>query len=185
MTDSAILPPAPPEPPRNSYLSVLAPGFLWRLNRTLADANTKLHDLGYAFRFGVFETIRSDARQQWLFGSGRTYAGRWLTNAQSAQYSWHGFALAADCVPRPLTADGSLGDWTWDVRAGIWTILFDAATNNGCTTGLHWPSPNEDMDHIQPAGVRVSPSHLSRDAYASGGLSAVWEATGMTQGRPA
>ena len=176
-TVASTLPPPLPEPPRDADISKLAPGFLWRLNRTLADANTKLHDLGYAYRFEVFEAVRSDERQKWLFGSGRTYQGAWLTNVQSAQYGWHFFGLAADCVPRPVLADGSLGDFTWDVRAGVWTILYDAATNNGCTTGLHWQSVDED--HVQPAGVRESPSHLSREAYASGGLPAVWAATGM------
>lgn len=178
-TPAVVLPPAPPEPARSSDLSKLAPGFLWRLNRTLADANTKLHDLGYAFRFGVFEAVRSDERQKWLFASGRTYRGGWKTNVQSALYGWHFFGEAADCVPRPVLADGTLGDWTWNVRAGTWTILFDAATANGCTTGLHWH--NEDAPHVQPAGVRESPSRLSREAYASGGLPAVWEATGMTK----
>jgi len=176
---SATLPAAPPEPPRDADISKLSPGFLWRLNRTLAAANTQLHDLGYKYRFQVFEAVRSDARQQWLFGSGRTYRGPWLTNAESAQYSWHFFGNASDIVPRPILADGTLGDWTWDVRAGIWVVLYDAATANGCTTGLHWT--DEDACHVQPAGVRISPSVRSRELYQAGGLPAVWTATGMAK----
>ena len=184
MTDSAasgVLPAPPPEPPRCSDVSQLAPGFQWRLGLTLKDANARLQKAGVPYRFGVFETTRSDERQQWLFGSGRTYRGAWLTNVQSAEYGWHFFGEAADCVPRPLHADGSLGDFTWDVPQSVWQTLFDAATANGCTTGLHWRS--EDEDHVQPSGVRTSPSALSRQLYASRGLEAVWEATGMLKGK--
>ena len=179
MTDSAALPHAPPEPPRCSDVARLAPGFQWRLGLVLRDANRALVKAGSLFRFDVFETARSDERQKWLFGSGRTYRGEWLTNAQDAEHGWHFFGLAADCVPRPLHADGTLGDFTWDVGQSVWQALFDAATNNGCTTGLHWTSV--DADHVQPSGIRTSPSPLSRSLYATGGLPAVWDATGMAK----
>lgn len=179
MTDSSALPPAPPEPPRCSDVGQLAPGFQWRMGLVLKDANARLVALRLPYQFDVFETTRSNERQEWLFGSGRTYRGEWLTNAQDAEHGWHFFGLGADTVPRPLHADGSLGDFTWDVGQSVWQILFNAATNNGCTTGLYWT--HADMDHVQPAGIRVSPSPLSRDAYATGGLPAVWAATGMAK----
>lgn len=173
------LPPAPPEPQRCSDVGQLAPGFQWRLGLVLKDANARLAKAGAPYRFDVFETVRTNERQEWLFGSGRTYRGSWLTNASTAEYGWHFFGLGADCVPRPVLADGSLGDFTWDVPQSVWQTLHDAANANGCTTGLNWTSI--DADHVQPSGIRISPSALSRSLYASGGLQAVWAATGMTK----
>lgn len=175
----STLPPRPPEPPRSSDVTQLAPGFQWRLGLVLKDANARCVALGLGYRFELFEGVRTDERQEWLFGSGRTYEGPWLTNAQTAERGWHFFAMAGDCVPRRIAADGTLGDFTWDGPAQLWQILHAAATANGCTTGLNWL--HVDADHVQPSGVRVSPSALSRQLYASGGLDAVWAATGIAK----
>jgi hypothetical protein len=169
--------PKPPEPPIQRNVAELAPGFQWRLGLVLKDANDRLAALNLKYRFEVFEGLRTNERQEWLYNSGRTYEGPWLTNAASAEESWHFFGLGADCVPRPILADGSLGDFTWDVPQAIWTTLYNAAQANGCTTGLHWP--HTDMDHVQPAGVRISPSMIARSLYKTGGLEAVWKATAM------
>ena len=173
-----MLGPRPPEPARCSDEHTLAPGFQILVRKVIAAANVKLAERGYHFQFQSFECARSGARQHWLFGSGRTYAGPWLTNSDSCFTSWHGFGLADDVVPRAVHTDGSFGDFTWDVPAGVWAVLYEAATENGCTTGLHWHS--QDDDHVQPANVKVSPSDNARELFANGGLPAVWAACGYS-----
>lgn len=167
-----MLGPPPPEPRRDADPTHLAPWFAAKLTRVIDRANVQLAVHSYLFRFALFEGWRSNERQQWLYGSSRTYRGRWLTNAQSCFKSWHGFGLASDVVPRVLLADGSLGDFTWDVPAGVWAILYDAAVAEGCTTGLHWHSVDED--HVQPDNVKTTPSPAALAYYHTGGLAEVW-----------
>lgn len=168
-----MLPPAPPEPPRQAGLDLIAPWFQELLMRTITRGNELLEAHGYYYRFQPFETRRTDARQRWLYGASRTYRGGWLTNASSCYASWHGYGLAADVVPRILHSDGSAGDFTWDIPPGVWALLHQAASEHGCTTGLHWHS--QDADHVQPANIRISPSIIALNTMHRGGVEAVWE----------
>lgn len=177
-----MLPPAPAEPPRDNNPDHLAPWFRGMIYNVVAAANQLLDAHGYDnLQFDMFEGLRSNERQEWLYGSGRTYRGAWCTNAATNAKSWHGFGLAADIVPRPVIISSqwgggkTLGDFTWDCDAGVWALLNQAALANGCITGIHWHSVDEP--HVQPACVPVTPTDEMRSVRDTKSLADVWDLT--------
>lgn len=166
--------PAPPaEVPVESSLHVLAPRFREAVQRVCAD----LVAWGYTPR--VFETLRSDARQQFLHGFGRAYDdGRGVvTHSRTADDTWHGFGLAVDIIcARQL----------WNAPRDFWEVLGTSARRHGLVWGAdwngNWSSADErfvDRPHIQwGAPMRRSPSARAVELRRQGGNPAVWAEVG-------
>jgi hypothetical protein len=71
----------------------LYPAFRDKLNRVLTAVALKT---GGPWR--IAEGFRSNERQLWLYASGRTRPGPWLTSMRTPKH--HGSGLAADCYPK-------------------------------------------------------------------------------------
>lgn len=163
-------------------LSNLAPAFKLRIDRVLADMQAKGHD---AF---VFEAVRTQERQWWIFGCGRTAAectqhgvpaeyafpeGTKVTNAASFVASVHGHGLACDIISKAKL---------WNVSAQFKADLAEAAKAHGLTWGGWWKSP-VDWPHVQFPLLRnghvfAGPSAADRERTAKQGMRATWLAYG-------
>lgn len=172
------LPKPPAEVPREHALDGLAPRFRDAIDRMLAELHAEGHDSV------VFETLRTNERQSYLYGFGRDYDdGRGVvTKAATAWGGWHFYGLAVDVIHRTLA---------WDAPESFWTALRVAARQQGLTSGDDWdrdgipvePDPDEcvsDRPHVQwwCPGMRVSPSVHARALYERGGLALVWHTLG-------
>lgn len=153
----------PPEVPVQRSLTLCAPKFASAVTALVAHLNGGLTEM-------VFETLRTEARQTFLYGFGRDYDdGRGkVTNARSALYSWHGFGLAVDVVEKDATP--------WNAPPTFWNAIGDAADATGLTWGGRWSKP--DLPHVQWGGCPASPSDADRALFASGGMEAVWRKYG-------
>ena len=110
----------------------------------------------------VFETLRTDDRQRFLYGFGREYDdGRGVvTNSRTAMDTWHGFGLAVDIVDRAKL---------WNAPDDFWWVLGTSARRHGLVWGAdwngNWSSADErfmDRPHIQWGnGMRRRPSALT------------------------
>lgn len=142
-------------------LDGLAPKFRAAVEAALAECQEKNLDAI------VYESLRSDELQKLYYARGRTEIppDYTVTNAKSAQYSWHFFGLGVDVISKSKRWDVS-DDW----RAKVSAIF----THHMCAAGAYWPHP--DYPHYQWYLCRRSPSDEARRLYAQGGLPAVWRA---------
>src|ERR1035437_5224520 len=99
----------PPEPQRIHSLDDCAPQFAAALAAAVAEVPNAV----------IFETLRTNERQAWLAGFGVLYDdGRGVvTHAQTAEYGWHFFGLAADVIHARME---------WNAPDSWWTALADA-----------------------------------------------------------
>lgn len=150
----------------DARLSALAPRFRVALLIMLGQERVAGRE------WGISETIRNDARQRYLYASGRTRPGPILTNARTVWQTWHGYGLAADLYPK----------WGWDkVTRDEWALLALACRRNGLATGLAWTSVGGgDGDHVQWGELRVSPSPLATLYLSVGGLPYLWRRVGAS-----
>lgn len=150
----------PPEPKRVDSLLPLAPKFRAAVEAIVAD----MHAAGFKVR--VFETLRTNERQEFLHGFGRLYDdGRGpVTKAKTAEHGWHFFGLAADLVED----DGT----PWLAPQAFWQALGAAAELHDCTWGGRWTIV--DLPHVQFGTLRTSPSPRAMQLYEQGGFEAVW-----------
>lgn len=162
------LPTPPREIPVNASLDVLAPAFRARVELVLAD----MRAWGYTPR--VFETLRTNARQNYLYGFGREYDdGRGVvTHSQTVGDTWHGFGLAVDIVCAVKL---------WGAKPDFWYVLGTSARRHGLVWGgdwnNDWNSADErfmDRPHIQWGNMRRSPSLNASAILTRGGMIAVW-----------
>lgn len=158
------LPKPPAEVPRVSSLDGLAPKFRKSVEAIL----TEMRAAGFKCR--VFESLRTNERQAFLYGFGREYDdGRGpVTKVPTADRGWHFYGLAVDIVEDDATP--------WNASQLFWQTLGLTAEEHNCTWGGRWQMV--DLPHIQWANCRVSPSQRARDLYSSGGLTAVWSEVG-------
>lgn len=155
----------PPEPARIATLDGIAPAVAAAARRTLVDmaANGKPAVLA--------ETLRTAARQAWLYGFGRLYDdGRGIvTNVDDPFTGWHPLGLAVDF-------------WSatdeWHPGSDFWQLLYTVGARYGLRAGIHIRPGGGDAPHMQWQGCRVSPTWRSRALYKVGGLPAVWRAVG-------
>jgi hypothetical protein len=154
------LPLPPAEVPRQSSLDRLAPAFRRAVEAVLADVP----------RTRVFETLRTEERQAYLYGFGRQYDdGRGpVTKAKSALNGWHAFGLAADIVENDATP--------WTAPNAFWQSLGLAYEKHGCVWGGRWRVV--DLPHGQWQGCTVSPDAYIREMYQRDGIEAIWGEVG-------
>jgi len=156
MTTIRRLPAPTATVPVQRGLDGLAPRFREKLERLL-------EMVPYA---SVAETLRTDARQQFLFGFGRTWDdGRGIvTHSETALDTWHHYGLAADLVHR---------NKGWEAPQAWWQELGTAAKALGLEWGGDWTF--RDYPHVQwGAPMRRSPSPSAAQLLAAGGTPAVW-----------
>jgi hypothetical protein len=159
------LPPPPAEPPTIHATEHLAPRFRDALALVCLDlAHASFHPV-------LRETLRTDARQAWLYEFGRTWDdGRGIvTNARSAFTSWHGYGLAAD-----------VGDRRYEPGqepSAFWCALERFAIARRLASGAEWQFC--DRPHLQWGHpMRVSPTARAAELLAAGGVEAVWREVG-------
>lgn len=159
------LPPPPDEPQRITSLDTLAPKFRAALEACLDGVRKAGYDPI------VWETLRTGARQQWIYGFGREWDdGRGVvSHSADADESWHAFGLAADVVSRSKL---------WNAPTEFWKVLGREAKANGLFWGGDFDS-FPDRPHIQfGEPMRRSPSPRAARLMASGGFDAVWKEVG-------
>lgn len=156
--------PPVPEPPRISSLEGLAPKFRYAVEHVLADVRAA------GYRIKVFETIRTNERQKYLYGFGREYDdGRGpVTKVSHADLGWHFYGMAADLVEDDATP--------WTAPQSFWQTLGKAAEKHGCKWGGRWTTV--DLPHIQFGKCKTTPSAESRTLYAQGGRELLWRKVG-------
>ncbi len=149
----------PPEPPRISSVSVLAPKVFAALSAVLVEVPDAI----------VYETERTDARQRWLFGMGREWNdGRGIvTYSANGDHSWHRWRVAADLIHKDLG---------WDAPKHWWDTLGAAYEKHGLAWGGRW------LQHDLPHGYwhlcKPSPSSETPRIFAAGGFPALWKVLG-------
>lgn len=151
----------PAEPPRIHSLDDCAPQFAAAVEQVLLAVPNAV----------VFESLRTDERQAWLYGFGRDYDdGRGLvTHAETAENGWHFFGLAVDIIHQRKE---------WDAGDAWFTSLGEAYEAHGLTWGGRWKM--RDLPHGQHGKCRTTPSDEARSLYRSGGNEAVWDAVGAS-----
>lgn len=164
------LPLPPAEVPVQSDMSLLAPRFREAVGRVIADMRV------WEYTPVVFETLRTNERQAFLYGFGRDYDdGRGtVTQSATAHDTWHGYGLAVDiiCMRRK-----------WSAAPDFWHVLGTSARRHGLVWGGDWNGDWSisdesfvDRPHIQWGAMRRSPSSKAVELKKSGGLIEVWNA---------
>lgn len=157
--------------------SKLAPKFNERLDQLLLFMEQNGHD---PF---IYEAVRTNERQEFLYGFGREYDdGRGIvTHSRTAQNTWHFYGLAVDIISKSKLWNAPQKFWD-DLRTGCY--LF------GLRHGDDWDmdgvpvrrDPDEsfsDKPHVQwGKPMRRSPSPRAAELYQAGGLRAVWREVG-------
>ena len=173
MSNATRLPKPPAEVPVQRSLDGLAPKFRAAIERVLEQMRDNGHD---PF---VFETLRTEARQSFIFGFGREYDdGRGIvTHSESAIDTWHGYGLAVDIICRRTL---------WGASRQFWLSLGAACASEGLVWGADWNGNGRtdderfvDRPHVQWGnGMRRSPSSRAVALQQQGGNAAVWAAVG-------
>jgi hypothetical protein len=145
-------------------LDVLAPRFRIAVEEALAECAAKGYD---AY---VYESLRSNELQEIYYRRGRPPSAEYpapVTNAKTADRSWHFFGLAVDVISQSQK---------WSAPEAWWKAVAEIFRANGCKSGYYWARC--DKPHHQWGKCRVTPSPRARALYSEGGLEAVWEEVG-------
>ena len=125
---------------------MLHPAFRNKALRTVARLNAE------GIPFGLYEGMRAPWRQNHLYASGRSRAGRFLTPVQAWE-SLHQYGLAADFV---LALEGR---WSWDddgAHAHMWDRLEAVGADEGLVS-----RPGE-RPHLQLADLDLAELRAGR-----------------------
>lgn len=114
-------------------IGLLYPPFRDKLEALVRNVNAEQAVKDAGVEFDIFETIRTDLRQAWLFENGKT---------KLKEAGTHKYGVAADVVPKVR------GQWTWSVPQGIWMLLGKHAKLLGLVWGGDWKTI-VDCPHIQ------------------------------------
>lgn len=167
--------PKPPEATaaqqRNGSVELLPTGFRQQLTALLA----RMEQDG--FDPIVWETLRTDERQEFLYGFGRLYDDHpeprgIVTNAKTGVLSYHRYGLAADIVSRRFG---------WRPKPQFWVRL----GHHALSLGLRWGGKfrSVDLPHVQFGGVAgglvvpVTPNEIIAVSMREGGRELVWQRT--------
>lgn len=115
----------------------------------------------------VFETLRSDERQEQLYRQGRSMPGPIVTKARAGS-SWHNYGLAVDFAFHEHVVTPKV-QWTWN---GNWQRLGEIGESLGLTWLGAKGSIFPEAPHFQlTCGL---PLVIARGLRSSGGLPSVW-----------
>lgn len=120
--------------------------------------------------FRVAQGLRTFEAQEALYEQGRRTPGPIVTHAQPG-YSNHNFGCAVDCFPFLTGASGPLE--MNDSRVPVFRAMVAALRAQGLAWGGDWKEP--DCPHFQLENVPETPGHADWEAFATGGLDAVWK----------
>jgi peptidoglycan LD-endopeptidase CwlK len=152
------------DPISEQRLAAVNPALAWKV-RAAGDA---LASRGQYFRVAC--GLRSYAEEDKLYLQGRFgNPGGIVTDARGG-YSNHNFGCAVDCYP---FVHGYTGDLNWAPQSAQFQLMVQGLKAQGLAWGGDWQSIH-DWDHFQLANVPVTPTHFDREAFAGGGLDAVW-----------
>lgn len=171
------LPLPPTEVPVSNHMDELAPRFRLAVLELLRRLRAR------GFDPIVFETVRTEERQRFLYGFGREYDdGRGVvTKANTATTTWHGFGLAVDII--------SATD-RWNAPDAFWSALTEECNAIGLCHGNDWDGdgvpvekdPDErfsDRPHVQfGKPMRRYPSPLAAEIVREHGIEALWRTVG-------
>jgi len=155
-------------------VNAISEGRLGAVHPTLS---YRIHQLAEMldFDFEVTQGLRTWAEQDALYAQGRTQPGAVVTHAAGG-FSWHNFGLAVDLVPEDVTA----GQPDWNLDNPVWARMVSAAESLGLVSGAEWHGEDKDTPHVQLTGrFPVSPDDEVRTIYMNGGITAVWNASGI------
>lgn len=138
---------------------------LQEVHPELARRIRRLADM-LGFQIRVTQGLRTWAQQDALYAQGRTELGKVVTNAQ-AGHSMHNFGLAVDLVPIEN------GVPIWDDKDEQWREMLAKAPVVGLAEGAQWRT-FPDEPHFYPSEIPPNPNDDMRQAFADGGLDAVW-----------
>lgn len=160
------LPKPPAEVPVISRVNALAP----KMQDAVLAIVKEMADAGHNAK--VFETLRTEERQAFLYGFGRTYDdGRGtVTKVEDAWKGWHAFGLAVDIVQNDKSP--------WDAPQSFWQALGKLAEKHNLTWGGRWKFL--DLPHSQWGGAPTSPTALDRALAKESGIEAVWAKYGAS-----
>ena len=139
--------------------SLLEPNFRAQVRCTLS----RLDTIAKWDKAIVFESYRSDTRQQWLYSYGRTRPGKRVTNANSALTSLHGYAMGVDIIHRYTR---------WDNPRFFKSLAMHAEVC-GAVAGAFWKR-FPDYPHVQAGIWEGAPPQWARVLSAKEGYRAVW-----------
>lgn len=143
---------------RQDGLEGLDPAFRLQLEAVLG----RLEARGYAP--WIYETLRTQERQSWLYASGRTREGTRVTNVETVGN--HGRGMAADVIdgrPHPTRAGQRIGWGTWEGDPGdaqaaemaeeFFAALGEEAEAEGLVWGGRWTlsGGGADQPHVELA----------------------------------
>ncbi len=123
----------------------------------------------------LFETVRTNARQQFIYGFGRSYDdGRGIvTGAYDASWSWHGYGMAIDII-HPVKQ--------WKAPDIWWKTLAADYVTVGLRPGRSFK--RVDSPHGQWLGTGKTicpavPTAQDRADHRAGRISLVWKRYGV------
>ncbi len=168
------LPKPPKEVPLSNDLKLLAPKFVEKLHTALEAHRALGHDPI------VFEAIRTNARQAYLYGFGRSYDdGRGnVTGAKDVYHGYHGYGLAVDVISKSKL---------WNASAKFWSDLEQCVEKAGLTSGRDWDTNDAtktdrvDNPHVQwraPNMPYSAPNQKLIELLKTKGREAVWKEVG-------
>lgn len=166
--------------PANTSLDLLAPKVRLAADRVLAGMAAA------GFKAVQFDTLRTNDRQGFLYGKGRTAEQleavgvktvfAWpdcpdgiVTKAPKADQSWHGAGCAFDVVENDKSP--------WNAPQAFWNTLGTLARANGLAWGGDWRFL--DLPHCQARILPPSPTPTDRLLLAKNGVSAIWSKYGL------
>ena len=165
------------EIPANRDLAALAPKVRLATEKVLAGMAAE------GFKAKQYDTLRTQDRQAFLFGKGRTpeqlvdagctsvcfawptCADGKVTNCSQADQSWHGYGLAVDIVEDDATP--------WTAAQAFW----HAVSTHGVAAGFVWGGSWKrfpDLPHLQWAKCPISPTEDDKLLLKTKGKEAVW-----------
>ena len=140
---------------------------------------------------GVTQGLRKSTEQLALWSQGRLDIGQvnslraavgWAPLSQADNmkpvtdakpgYSWHEFGMAVDVVPE----DAISFQPDWNESHAVWQEIVQKGEALSLVSGKSW----HDVPHFQLTGrFSVTPDDEVRGIYHSGGIQAVWSASGI------
>jgi peptidoglycan L-alanyl-D-glutamate endopeptidase CwlK len=134
---------------RINDINLLYPPFMEKVKKGLRAA------IAAKIPIEIFETYRTNERQNYLFEQGRTRNGAIITNRRGG-LSWHNYGLAVDVVMR---VDGR---YNWDN-----TLYYTDAAQYFEAQGLRWAGHSgfELVHYELPINYSVDESHKIVEQY--------------------